>query len=201
VNAIAVRSDSTVFGSRAIAGVDEVGRGALAGPVIAAAVVLDPDRALPSGLDDSKRLSPLRREELAVTIRQTAQAWSIARAEASEVDSVNVLQASLLAMRRTLVGLRIKPEWIRVDGNQFPWPDLDGEAVVRGDSRYPEIMAASILAKVWRDREMVLLDLAYPGYGFRSHKGYPTAMHRDMLRRRGVCPAHRLTFGPVSGRS
>lgn len=136
-----------------------------------------------------------------MTIRQTARAWSIARAEASEVDSVNVLQASLLAMRRTLAGLRIKPEWIRVDGNHFPWPDLDGEAVVRGDSRHPEIMAASILAKVWRDREMGLLDLVYPGYGFGLHKGYPTETHRAMLRRRGVCPAHRLTFGPVSGRS
>lgn len=184
--------------SRIIAGVDEAGRGALAGPVIAAAVVLGLGKASIHGLDDSKRLSRVRREQLALEIQRTALTWSIARAEASEVDALNVLQASLLAMRRTLAGLAIRPDWIRVDGNQFPWLDLDGEAVVRGDSRYPEIMAASILAKVWRDRELDVIDRLYPGYCFRLHKGYPTGAHRDLLLRRGACPAHRLTFGPVS---
>lgn len=181
-----------------IAGVDEVGRGSLAGPVIAAAVILAPDDRLIAGLNDSKRLSPQQRERLAGEIHLRARAWSIGRAEVSEIDRLNILQASLLAMRRALAALPVQPDWIRVDGKQFPADDRAGEAVVQGDSIHPEIMAASILAKVWRDREMALVDVLYPGYDFGAHKGYPTQRHRDRLKCRGASPAHRRSFGPVA---
>lgn len=169
----------------------------MAGPVIAAAVILDPDKQPISGLDDSKRLSPRCRRELAASIVTRALAWSIGRAEASEVDRMNVLRATLLAMQRALGGLSLKPDWIRVDGNQFPSVDCSGEAVVGGDALFPEIMAASILAKVIRDGEMALLDLLYPGYGFDRNKGYPTADHRRCLARHGSCAIHRVSFSPV----
>lgn len=179
------------------AGIDEVGRGSLAGPVIAAAVVFDPLAVPIDGLDDSKRLSAGRREQLALSIMSRARAWSIGRAEASEVDALNVLRASLMAMRRAVDGLGVRPDWLRVDGNHFPPVAIPGEAIVRGDGLYPEIMAASILAKVFRDREMVLLDLLYPGYGFLRNKGYPTSAHRLQLGRRGISAAHRRSFAPV----
>lgn len=185
-------------GKRLVAGVDEVGRGSLAGPVIAAAVILDPAAAPISGLDDSKRLSPRSRRVLAGTIAANALSWSIGRAEASEVDRMNVLYASLLAMRRALGGLAFRPDWVRVDGNRLPIIDGAGEAIVRGDALFPEIMAASILAKVTRDREMALLDLLYPGYEFARNKGYPTAGHRAQLARQGSSLAHRASFSPVS---
>lgn len=181
-----------------MAGVDEVGRGALAGPVIAAAVILVPSSSRTiSGLDDSKRLSAGRRQELAERIAANALAWSIGRAEASEIDRLNVLHASLLAMERALAGLSYRPDWVRVDGNRFLPGDWAGEAVVRGDTIFPEIMAASILAKVARDLEMGVLDRLCPGYRFRQNKGYPTLDHRRCLERQGGCAAHRQSFSPV----
>ena len=179
------------------AGIDEAGRGALAGPVIAAAVVFDAERHSIRGLDDSKRLTPERREQLLEVIIARARAWSVGRAESSEIDCVNVLQASLLAMKRAFHGLGMQPRWMQVDGNRYPLIACPGEAIVRGDAMVPAIMAASILAKVIRDREMRVLDALYPGYEFAIHKGYPTERHKARLRERGPCPAHRDTFGPV----
>lgn len=180
-----------------VGGIDEAGRGALAGPVIAAVVVLDPVAPLIDGLDDSKRLTPRRRAELAPVIRSRAAAWSIGRADASEIDSLNILQATMLAMRRAYAGLDRPPSWVRVDGNRYPDIDCPGEAVIGGDAIDPAIMAASILAKLARDEEMGLLDLLHPGYGFAVNKGYPTADHRRLLATLGPCSAHRRTFGPV----
>jgi ribonuclease HII len=191
-----VPQEKAISEQRLIAGVDEAGRGSLAGPVIAAAVILDPDSDPITGLDDSKRLSPKHRRYVAELIFAHALAWAIGRAEASEVDRLNVLQASLLAMRRALSGLRLSPDWVRVDGDRLPM-DVFGEAVVRGDALFPEIMAASILAKVMRDRELAMLDLLYPGYDFDRHKGYPTARHRLQLETKGSCSVHRVTFAPV----
>ncbi len=187
-----------VSGPRLIAGVDEAGRGSLAGPVIAAAVILDSRTDPISGLDDSKRLSPRHRRHIAGLILARARAWSIGRAEASEVDRFNVLQASLLAMRRALDGLPLTPDWVCVDGDRLPAIDCPGEAIVKGDSLIPEIMAASVLAKVVRDRELAILDRLYPGYEFDRHKGYPTVRHRRLLQIRGGCPAHRVSFAPVA---
>jgi ribonuclease HII len=179
-----------------LAGVDEVGRGPLAGDVVAAAVILDPDRPI-EGLRDSKKLSESRREALADIIRERAMAWSIARATVDEIDSLNILQASLLAMHRAVAALEPQPEYVLVDGNRLPrWP-YPSEPVVKGDDRVPAIAAASILAKVQRDAELVNLAATYPGYGFASHKGYPTAAHLEALRTLGVTPAHRRTFAPV----
>ena len=180
-----------------VAGIDEAGRGALAGPVIAAAVILDPYQETIVGLDDSKRLNAGRREALEAVIKARAAAWAIGRAEAGEVDRLNVLKASLLAMERAFRSLAGAPNRVLVDGNCFPVIDCVGEAVVGGDATVAEIMAASILAKVHRDREMILLDALYPAYGFARHKGYPTRGHRDRLRACGPCPVHRLSFGPV----
>jgi ribonuclease HII len=180
-----------------VAGLDEVGRGALAGPVIAAAVVFDPSSEPIEGLDDSKRLSPMRRAELLVAITSRARAWAVGRAEASEVDRLNVLTASMLAMRRAFLSLDETADWVCVDGNRFPSVDCPGEAIVGGDATVPEIMAASILAKVFRDREMAVLDALYPHYGFARHKGYPTALHKDRLAEWGPCPLHRMSFTPV----
>jgi ribonuclease HII len=181
---------------RLLAGVDEVGRGPLAGDVVAAAVILDPDKPV-SGLRDSKKLSEKRRQILALEIRENALAWSVARASVAEIDELNILQASLLAMRRAVESLAVQPEYVLVDGNRLPVWSYPSDAVVRGDDRVAEIAAASILAKVQRDGELVALEQQYPGYGFARHKGYPTPMHLQALRELGVTPIHRRSFGPV----
>jgi ribonuclease HII len=179
-----------------LAGVDEVGRGPLAGDVVAAAVILDPQRPV-DGLRDSKKLSPRRRLELAGLIRERALAWSVARASVAEIDELNILQASLLAMHRAVQGLAPQPGYVLVDGNRLPRWDYPSESVVKGDDRVPAIAAASILAKVQRDSELIALEDEYPGYGFASHKGYPTAAHLQALQTLGVTPVHRRSFGPV----
>lgn len=179
-----------------LAGVDEVGRGPLAGDVVAAAVILDPGRPI-AGLRDSKKLSAARRESLALVIKECALAWSVARATVAEIDAHNILQASLLAMHRAVQALAPQPAYVLVDGNRLPRWDYASEPVVRGDDRVPAIAAASILAKVQRDRELVALEQLYPGYGFAAHKGYPTAAHLAALQRLGVTPVHRRSFGPV----
>lgn len=182
-----------------LAGVDEVGRGPLAWDVVTAAVILDPDQPI-RGLDDSKKLTEKRRERLFDEIQAKAKSWCIARATVAEIDQINILQASLLAMRRAVDGLHIKPEHVLVDGNKLPEWKYSAEAVVKGDSRVAAISAASILAKVARDREMHELDKQYPGYGFAEHKGYPTKMHMDALATLGVTPVHRLSYAPVKAR-
>jgi len=179
-----------------LAGVDEVGRGPLAGPVVAAAVILDPDRPV-EGLKDSKKLSERRREYLAELIRERALAWSLGRAEVHEIDRINILQASLLAMQRAVAALSLAPELVLVDGNRCPRLDYPSQAVVRGDALVPAISAASIIAKVSRDREMVELDSRYPGYGLAKHKGYPSKAHLAALQTLGVTPAHRRSYAPV----
>lgn len=179
-----------------LAGVDEAGRGPLAGEVVAAAVMLDPERPI-EGLRDSKKLSPTRREELALLIRERALGWSIASASVAEIDEINILQASLLAMHRAVLALHPQPEYVLVDGNRLPQWRYAAQAVVRGDDRVPAIAAASILAKVHRDSLMVTLEAQYPGYGFASHKGYPTSAHLQALQQLGVTPAHRRSFAPV----
>lgn len=184
------------YGGRLLAGVDEVGRGPLAGPVVTAAVILDPDRPI-EGLMDSKQLSERRRESLFDEIRDKALAWGLGRCEVEEIDRLNIFQATLVAMGRAVAELSPAPEYVLVDGNRCPkwhWP---GEPVVKGDSRVPAISAASILAKVSRDREMRQLDGLYPGYGLAQHKGYPTASHIAALGRLGVTPIHRRSFRPV----
>ncbi len=184
------------FDGPGIAGVDEVGRGPLAGDVVAAAVILDPARPI-DGLRDSKKLSGARREQLAELIRNRAIAWAVARASVAEIDRINILQAAMLAMHRAVAALDPQPEYVLVDGNRLPRWDYPSEPVVKGDDRVPAIAAASILAKVQRDRELVELDRQYPGYGFASHKGYPTAAHLAALRELGVTPVHRRSFAPV----
>lgn len=179
-----------------LAGVDEVGRGSLAGDVIAAAVILDPQQPI-AGLADSKKLSVKKREQLYVEIQQKALAWAVARASVEEIDRLNILQASLLAMTRAVEALTTQPEHVLVDGNRLPRWRYRAAAIVKGDDRVPTIAAASILAKVTRDRELVELDLRYPGYGLADHKGYPTATHLAALQRLGVTPIHRRSFGPV----
>jgi ribonuclease HII len=180
-----------------IAGVDEVGRGPLAGPVVAAAVILDPTRPI-AGLADSKKLSPARREQLSVEIRAKAWAWALGRAEVAEIDRLNILHASLLAMRRAVAALSIAPDQALVDGNRCPKLACPCEAIVKGDATVPVIGAASILAKVARDAELRELHDRYPQYDFARHKGYPTAAHLDALRRHGPCPEHRRSFAPVA---
>ena len=184
-----------------IAGVDEAGRGPLAGPVVAAAVILDPQRPV-AGIADSKVLTPARRSELALQIRDRCVAYGLGWADASEVDAINILQATMLAMRRSLLALCCAPAHVVVDGNRCP--ALDGlrldcsiEAIVKGDASVACIGAASILAKVARDAFMLELEGRYPGYGLAGHKGYPTAAHTAALRRLGPSPVHRLSFGPV----
>jgi ribonuclease HII len=179
-----------------VAGVDEVGRGPLAGDVVAAAVILDPARPI-AGLRDSKKLSVPRREELALLIMERSLAWAVARATVAEIDQLNILQASLLAMNRAVQALQPQPAYVLVDGNRLPRWDYASEPVVKGDDRVPAIAAASILAKVQRDSELMELERQYPGYGFAAHKGYPTAAHLEALRTLGVTPVHRRTFGPV----
>ena len=179
-----------------VAGVDEVGRGPLAGEVVAAAVILDP-RCTVEGLRDSKKLTAKRREQLALLIRERAIAWFIASATVAEIDQLNILQASLLAMRRAVEGLAVQPEYVLVDGNHLPLWEYPSEPVVKGDNRVAAIAAASILAKVHRDNSLVELARRYPGYGFDSHKGYPTAQHLRALETLGVTPAHRRSYAPV----
>ena len=182
--------------ARLIAGVDEVGRGPLAGPVVTAAVILDPARPI-SGLADSKVLSEARREALYDEIRGKALAWAIGRAEVEEIDDINILQATLLAMQRAVAALPLHPQHVLVDGNRCPSLPCSAEAIIKGDGRVPVISAASILAKVTRDREMVELDRCYPGYGLAGHKGYPTKAHMAALVELGVTPIHRRSFAPV----
>ncbi len=179
-----------------VAGVDEVGRGPLAGPVVAAAVILDPARPI-EGLADSKKLSEKKREAMDLIIRENALAWSLGRAEVEEIDQINILQASLLAMQRAVESLPIPPDHALVDGNRCPDLECSAEAIVGGDSSEQAIGAASIIAKVSRDREMVELDLQYPGYGLAKHKGYPTKFHLQALQELGVTDIHRRSFGPV----
>jgi ribonuclease HII len=184
-----------------VAGVDEAGRGPLAGPVVAAAVILDPDRVV-SGLADSKKLSAGRREVLAEVIKSNALAWSVAWADAAEIDALNVLAATMMAMRRAILGLAITPAGIQVDGNRLPdlrfgARKIDGLAIIGGDDKIPAISAASIIAKTTRDRIMVEMDKIFPNYEFARHKGYGTKIHCERLREFGPCEQHRQSFAPV----
>ena len=180
-----------------IAGVDEAGRGPLVGSVVAAAVILDPENPI-EGLNDSKKLSEKKREKLFIEIQEKALAWAVAEASAAEIDELNILQASLLAMRRAVEKLGVQPEHVLVDGNKIPQGlSVSCDAVVGGDAIYPEISAASILAKVSRDREMAELDRLYPQFGFAKHKGYPTKAHFEAIAEHGVIAEHRRSFGPV----
>ena len=180
-----------------VCGVDEAGRGPLAGPVVAAAVILDPTNPV-EGLNDSKKLSAKRRELLAIEIRAKALAWSVAEATVEEIDAINILQASMLAMRRAVEGLVVKPVRALIDGNRCPALACKAEAIVGGDGKMESIAAASILAKTIRDAGMRELHLAYPHYGFDRHMGYPTAFHLQALREYGASPAHRRSFAPVA---
>ncbi|AFN78847.1 ribonuclease HII [Stutzerimonas nitrititolerans] len=179
-----------------VAGVDEVGRGPLCGPVVTAAVILDPARPI-LGLNDSKKLSEVRREALFEEICEKALAWCIARAEVEEIDRLNILHATMLAMQRAVEGLSVTPRLALIDGNRCPQLSVPSAPVIQGDGQVPAIAAASILAKVSRDREMCALDLCYPGYGLAGHKGYPTAAHLEALQRLGPTIIHRRSFAPV----
>jgi ribonuclease HII len=179
-----------------VAGVDEVGRGPLCGAVVTAAVILDPARPI-LGLNDSKKLTAARREQLFDEICAKAISWCIARAEVEEIDQLNILHATMLAMQRAVAGLSVQPKLALIDGNRCPVLAVPSASVVKGDSQVPAIAAASILAKVSRDREMQMLDLQYPGYGIAGHKGYPTPAHLEALRRLGPTPIHRRSFAPV----
>ncbi len=182
--------------SKLIAGVDEVGRGPLAGPVVTAAVILDPNKPI-EGLNDSKKLTEKRREQLEPIIKQNALAWSVGRAEVEEIDQINILQATLLAMKRAVEGLSTQPDHALVDGNKAPNLACPVTTIIKGDQSEPAIAAASILAKVARDREMVEMDKKYPGYGLAQHKGYPTKQHQQALIDLGVTEIHRQSFKPV----
>lgn len=179
-----------------IAGIDEVGRGCIVGAVISAIVILDPNKPI-EGLTDSKKLTEKKRQNLAVLIKQNAKAWAIGRAEPCEIDQINILQATLLAMSRAYSQLNITPDWVQVDGTFYPDIPCPGETIVKGDLKVAEISAASILAKVARDNEMSTLDAMYPGYDFAKHKGYPTKFHLEKLHSLGVTEQHRKSFAPV----
>ncbi len=179
-----------------VCGVDEAGRGPLAGPVFAAAVILDPLRPI-TGLRDSKKLNEARRDALAIEIKANALAWSIAFCSETEIDTLNILQASLLAMRRAIEGLKIQPTLALIDGNRCPVMSLRAEAIVGGDDKVEAISAASILAKTARDAVLMILHQQYPDYAFDRHKGYPTALHLERLRLHGVSPVHRKSYAPV----
>ena len=179
-----------------VAGVDEAGRGPLAGPVVAAAVILDPTRPV-AGLADSKALTARQRKRLEVQIRAQARCVAIGEASVREIDTLNILQATLLAMRRAIEALHPSPEHVLVDGNRLPPLPMPAQALVGGDATVPAISAASVLAKVHRDRLCLALDRDWPAYGFAVHKGYPTAAHLQALQRHGPCPAHRRSFAPV----
>ena len=180
-----------------VCGIDEAGRGPLAGTVVAAAVILDPEKPIP-GLNDSKKLSEKKRVLLAEQIRERAIAWSVASASVEEIDRLNILQATFLAMQRAVAGLSVKPLSALVDGNRCPKLDCPAEAIVQGDGKIASIAAASILAKTTRDAEMRILHAQYPMYGFDRHMGYPTAAHFAALRAHGASPVHRRSFGPVA---
>ena len=179
-----------------ICGVDEAGRGPLAGPVFAAAVILDPAKPI-AGLRDSKKLSEARRDALAIEIRRDALAWCIAQCSEAEIDRLNILQATMLAMRRAIEGLQVQPTLALIDGNRCPVVAVLTEAVVKGDDKVPAISAASILAKTARDAALMQLHRQYPEYAFDRHKGYPTALHLERLRLHGVSPVHRTSYAPV----
>jgi ribonuclease HII len=179
-----------------IAGVDEAGRGPLAGPVIAGAVILDPEKPI-EGLRDSKRLSASRRDELFDQIRERALAWAVGRADVEEIDRINILQATMLAMSRAVEALQPSADHALIDGNRCPDLSCTSQAIIKGDSKVPAISAASIMAKVTRDREMLDLDMRYPGYGLAQHKGYPSKAHIEALESLGVTPAHRRSYAPV----
>ena len=183
------------LGHGLVAGVDEVGRGPLAGDVVAAAVILG--ERVPAGITDSKKLSSARREALSAEIKEQAVAWSLGRASVQEIDELNILEAALLAMKRAVEGLSIEPELVLVDGNRLPRWRYEARPIVGGDALEPAIGAASILAKVQRDSELMQLDTQYPQYGFGRHKGYPTREHLDALKTYGVLDIHRRSFGPV----
>ncbi|WP_373777931.1 ribonuclease HII [Glaesserella sp.] len=182
-----------------IAGVDEVGRGPLVGAVVTAAVILDPNNPI-EGLADSKKLSEKRRIALADEIKAKALSWSLGRAEPEEIDQLNILQATMLAMQRAVAGLSVQPDFVLVDGNRIPELPMPAQAIIKGDSLVAEISAASILAKVARDLEMDELDKLFPEYGFAKHKGYPTKLHFEKLEALGVTPFHRKSFAPVAKR-
>lgn len=182
-----------------LGGVDEAGRGCWAGPVVAAAVVL-PAGWCPAGLDDSKKLSPARREALCAEIRTGALAWAACAVSAAEIDHGNILRATLRAMSRAVARLRVRPDLLLVDGNQVPAVPMPAEAIVRGDGTSAAVAAASIVAKVLRDRVMTAWERHYPGYGFAAHKGYGAAAHREALERLGPCPLHRVSYEPLASR-
>jgi ribonuclease HII len=181
---------------RLVVGIDEVGRGCIAGPVVAAAVILDENNPI-DGLADSKKLSKTKRNNLAAQIREHALAYSIGRAEVNEIDEINILQASLLAMKRAFEGLSLKANFAQVDGTFYPDINIPGECIKGGDSLIAEISAASIIAKVYRDEFMETLDVMYPGYDLAGHKGYPTPKHKDIINRIGVVSIYRRSFEPV----
>lgn len=184
------------YANELICGVDEAGRGPLAGPVFAAAVILDPAKII-VGLRDSKKLTAARRDMLAIRIKADALAWSIAQCSEAEIDTLNILQASMLAMRRAIEGLHIQPTLALIDGNRCPVIAIRTEAIIKGDDKVPAISAASILAKTGRDAALMVLHQQYPQYAFDQHKGYPTALHMERLRAHGVSPVHRRTYAPV----
>ncbi len=185
--------------NKLIAGVDEVGRGPLIGDVVTAAVILDPANPI-EGLNDSKKLSEKKRTALAEEIKQKALSWAIGRATPQEIDHLNILHATMLAMKRAVEGLAIQPEFVRVDGNRLPDWSYAAEAIVKGDGLHEEISAASILAKVERDNDMIELHAQYPQYNFAGHKGYPTKAHFEALEAYGVLPCYRMSFKPVQAR-
>lgn len=188
--------DEVLIPDGRVAGVDEAGRGPLAGPVVAGAVILDPHNPI-DGLQDSKRLTAARREVLYVQIQEKALAWAVASADVGEIDRINILQATMLAMQRAVEALQPTAQYALIDGNRCPVLACPAQAIVKGDSRVAAISAASIMAKVTRDREMLSLDLQYPGYGLARHKGYPSKAHIEALENLGVTPIHRLSYAPV----
>jgi len=188
--------DEVLIPDGRVAGVDEAGRGPLAGPVVAGAVILDPHNPI-DGLQDSKRLTAARREVLYVEIQKKALAWAVASADVGEIDRINILQATMLAMQRAVEALQPAAEHALIDGNRCPVLACPAQAIVKGDSRVAAISAASIMAKVTRDREMLSLDLQYPGYGLAQHKGYPSKAHIEALENLGVTPIHRRSYAPV----
>ena len=188
--------DDVLIPDGRVAGVDEAGRGPLAGPVVAGAVILDPHNPI-DGLQDSKRLTAARREVLYVEIQEKALAWAVASADVGEIDRINILQATMLAMQRAVEALQPAAEHALIDGNRCPVLACPAQAIVKGDSRVAAISAASIMAKVTRDREMLSLDLQYPGYGLAQHKGYPSKAHIEALEKLGVTPIHRCSYAPV----
>lgn len=192
IDFVKVRSDNFI-----VAGVDEAGRGPLAGAVYAAAVILDPKKPI-DGLMDSKKLSEKKRVVLEELIKERAMSWAIAYATVEEIEAINILHASMLAMKRAVEQLDVVPNHVQVDGNRSPQISISVEAIVRGDQLVAEISAASILAKQARDKELITLDKQYPGYGFAQHKGYGTKMHMESLQRLGPTPVHRRSFRPVS---